>query len=92
MILKTAIKANFHPALTLGFLRLSSLNKVIAIWPRTPFQLRVKVYVDVLLELQVLLVNLLISKLPNLISRKLLSAFMLSTLDLPHISVRNIEF
>ena len=48
---KAAIKADLLTALALCFLRFALLNVVITVWPWTPLQVRVKVNVDVFLEL-----------------------------------------
>lgn len=91
MPLKATIKAYFHPTLTLNLPIFTLLYIVIAVRSGAPLKLRVKVNINVLLELQILRVYLLRSKLPNLIPRELLRTRPIGTLDDSHLPIGNVK-
>ena len=87
-----AFEAQFKAAFTSGSIAFAFGYKAVAIWSRAPFKSRVGIDINVLFELQVLLEDLLRSKLANVFSGVFGLASLISTFNSLDFSIVYIEF
>jgi hypothetical protein len=87
----TTLEANFVSTLTSYAIRFTLLNKTIAIRPSAPFKIRISVYLNVLLELEIFLKYILRSELPYIFSCIFRLATLISTFNPSDFSICYVE-
>jgi hypothetical protein len=90
MPLNATIKTDFKSTFTSHSSFLAFLNISIAVWSWTPLQVRVYVYINVLFEFQVLIIDFLRPKLSDFIPSELILALILSTLNLFNLTISDV--
>jgi hypothetical protein len=85
-------KADIEPALASNHAIGPFLNIVCAIGFGAPPKVGVQVHIDVLFELEVLIIDLLRAKVPDVFPRVLHGARLVGTLDASHLAIGYVVF